>query len=356
MNTKNNQSIEQKMPKQHKNSDKKYLSIAMQGGGAHGAFTWGTLDRLLEESNLVVEGVSGTSAGGMNAVATAQGIMEGGNEGARVKLKQYWDTMADAGTGSIFKPGMLDRMMNKFTLHNSPGFLMFDFMCKILSPYQMNPLGSDPLKDVVMSLFDFEKLNKYKDVKIFLAATHVFTGKLRVFTNHELSVDTMLATACLPTIHNAVLVEGEYYWDGGFIGNPVIYPLIYECETPDIMILKLNPTHRRKLPITASEIGDRLNEITNNTSIVREMRSMHFITKLIDNGIADPKKLKRTHVHLIENESTFQELGWSSKLNTEPEFFKFLFESGRITTDKWLEKNYDSIGKKTTADVLEEFI
>jgi NTE family protein len=207
-------------------------------------------------------------------------------------------------------------------------------------------------------LFNFDKLNDFEAVKVFLAATHVYTGKLKVFSNVDkgLSTEALLATACLPTLFNAVMVKGEYYWDGGFIGNPVIYPLIYDCETPDIMLIKLNPTHRTKLPTTASEISDRLNEITNNTSIMREMRSMHFITKLIDDGLVQPGKLKRLHVHLIEDEKAFHDLGWSSKLNTDKDFLDHLFAAGRKSADKWLEKNYDKINKETTADVNEEFV
>lgn len=336
--------------------DKKRISIAMQGGGAHGAYTWGVLDRLLEEKNLIIEGVSGTSAGGMNAVATAQGIITGGNEGGRELLDKYWRTMSSKGRSSIFKPGILDILAGKYTMHNSPGFLMFDFMSKLLSPYQMNPLGTDPLKDLVEELFDFETLKESDKVKIFLAATHVYTGKLKIFSNKDLCTEALLATACLPTIHNAVMVKGEYYWDGGFIGNPAIFPLIYNCETADIMIIKLNPTHRTRLPITSSEIGDRLNEITNNTSIVREMRSIHFITKLIDQGIIPKDKMKRLHMHLIEDESEFHDLGWSSKLNTDIGFLTHLFEAGRKSANKWLEKNFDNIGKKTTADIVEEFV
>jgi NTE family protein len=336
--------------------NKKRITIAMQGGGAHGAYTWGVLDRLLEEKDLVIEGVSGTSAGGMNAVATAQGIMNGGNEGARELLNRYWHVMSDKGKTSIFKPGILDILAGKYTMHNSPGFIMFDFLCKVMSPYQMNPFGTDPLKDVVEELFDFDKLRDFEAVKIFLAATHVYTGKLKVFSNKELCTEALLATACLPTIHAAVMVKGDYYWDGGFIGNPVIYPLIYDCETADIMIIKLNPTHRNRLPVTSSEIGDRLNEITNNTSIMREMRSIHFITKLIDDGIVQPGAMKRLHVHLIEDEKVFQDLGWSSKLNTDIEFLEHLFNAGRKSADQWLEKNYDKIDKESTAPIAEEFV
>jgi NTE family protein len=241
-------------------------------------------------------------------------------------------------------------------MHNSPGFLFFDFISKLLSPYQLNPTGADPLKDVINQLFDFEKLKNEDLVKVFLAATHVYTGKIRIFSNKELCTDALLATACLPTIHAAVLVKGEYYWDGGFIGNPAIFPLIYECNTADIMIIKLNPTHRNRLPVTAVEIGDRLNEITNNTSIVREMRSIHFITRLIDSGLLEKGKMKRLHMHLIEDEEVFQDLGWSSKLNTDIGFLEHLRNAGRKAADKWLEKNYNRIGKETTADIAEEFV
>ena len=339
-----------------KKDGNKHITVAMQGGGAIGAFTWGVLDRLLEEKDLVIEGVSGTSAGGMNAVCVAQGIMEGGNEGARRLLRTFWESMAEAGKTSIFKPGLLDILMHKYTLHNSPGFLMFDFMTKILSPYQFNPFGVNPLKDMVEKLFKFDQLNKYEDVKIFISATHVYTGKIKVFSNKDLCPEALLASACLPTVYSAVQVNNEYYWDGGFISNPLIYPLIYNCKPADVMILKLNPTHRNRLPITASEIGDRLNEITNNTSIMREMRSIAYITKLIDDGLLDPKKIKRLNVHLIENEGVFQDLGWSSKLNTDPKFFEHLFTEGRKTADKWIEENYKYIGKKTTANIEEEFV
>ncbi|MDR2107685.1 MAG: patatin-like phospholipase family protein [Holosporaceae bacterium] len=351
-----------KIPVEGKKKDikdnKKRISIAMQGGGSHGAYTWGVLDRLLEEKDLVVEGVSGTSAGGMNAMAVAQGIMTGGNEGARGLLTKYWQITSEAGKTSPFKPGVLDVIMGKYTLHNSPGFLLMDFLTKVLSPYQLNPCKTNPLRGIVSELFDFDKLNAFDAVKVFLAATHVYSGKLKVFSNvtKDLSVEALLATACLPTMFTAIMVKGEYYWDGGFIGNPVIYPLIYDCETSDIMLIKLNPTHRNELPTGAAEISDRLNEITNNTSIMREMRSMHFITKLIDDGIVAPGKMKRLYVHLIEDEAAFYNLGWSSKLNTDKDFLDYLFKAGRKSADQWLEKNYDKIGKQTTADVVEEFI
>lgn len=355
----NNQTSDVKQVKSasaQKNDGKKRISIAVQGGGAHGAFSWGVLDRLLEQDDLVIEGLSGTSAGGMNAICVAQGITEGGNQRARSLLKEYWNLISEKGKASIFKPGILDRLQGKYTMHHSPGFVMFDFLSKLFSPYQLNPLGVDPLKEVVEKLFNFDVLKREDAVKVFLAATHVYTGKLKIFANKDLKTEAVLATACLPTIHAAVMVDGEYYWDGGFIGNPAVFPLIDNCETADIMLLKLNPTHRCKLPTTAVEIGDRLNEITNNTSILREMRAVRFITKLIDDGLIPPNTLKRLHIHMIEDEIAFQDLGWSSKLNTDPSFFEHLFTAGRKAADTWIQKNYDRIGHESTFDLDEDFV
>lgn len=335
---------------------KKVISIAMQGGGAHGAFTWGVLDKLFEDGRFIVEGMTGTSAGGMNAVATALGLIDGGNSGARKMLEKFWTGMAAAGATSPISCGPIDTLLGKYTMYNSPGFLMFDFMSKIFSPYQTNPFNLNSLRDLVEKLFDFEKIQKTKDYKVFLAATHVYTGKVKIFPNKEINANSLQATACLPTMFKAVMVNNEYYWDGGFIANPPIYPLIYDCETPDVLLIKLNPTHRNRLPMTSTEISDRLNEITNNESIVREMRSINFITKLIETGQLDSKKHKHMHMHLIENEETFQDLGWSSKLNTEMAFYEYLFDAGRKAASEWIEKNFDKVGKQTSFDIEEEFV
>ncbi|MDR1910575.1 MAG: patatin-like phospholipase family protein [Holosporales bacterium] len=335
---------------------KKAISIAMQGGGAHGAFTWGVLDRLLEDGRFIIEGITGASAGAMNAAGTIQGLLEGGNEGARRVLRSYWTALIESGKTSALKPGPVDQMLNKFTMQNTPAFIMFDLMLKFLSPYQYNPMGLDPLKDLIMKVFDFEKIRKNKEYKLFMSATHVYTGKIKVFKTEEFCPEALLATACLPTIHAAVMVNGEYYWDGGFIGNPVIYPLVYECETPDILVIKLNPTHRNRLPTTSGEISDRLNEITNNTSILREMRSIHFITKLIDEGLIDPTRIKKLHMHLIQDEAAFQDLGWSSKLNTDKKFVDYLFAAGYKAADKWISENFKKIGVESTMPMDDLFM
>lgn len=335
----------------------KPVSIALQGGGAHGAFSWGVMDRILEDGRFKIEGLTGTSAGGMNAVAVAQGLLKGSQQAAREEMRNFWQEISNSGKhSSLNNRGPIDKMLGKFTMYNSPGFMMFDMLSRMFSPYELNPHGADPLRDTIVKCFDFDKLRKNKEVKVYLCATHVYSGRLKVFSTKDLKVEALLATACLPTIHSAVEVDGEYYWDGGFIGNPVFFPLIYNCESPDIIMIQLNPTVREHLPKTAREIGDRLNEITNNASVVREMRAISFISDLIDKGLLDEKKVKRVHMHVIEDEATFQDLGWSSKLNTEWEFLTHLFEKGRAAADKWIKENYEHVGKRTTAPMREHFV
>lgn len=346
---------ESEQPK--KTGDKKKISIALQGGGSHGAFSWGVLDRILEDGRFEIEGLTGTSAGGMNAVAVVQGLMRGGNQAAREELRAFWQNISDSGKDSMLNNrGPIDKMMGKYTMYHSPGYVVFDYLSRMFSPYELNPLQKDPLRDVIVKSFDFDALRKYKGARLYLCATHVYTGKLRIFGLGEMRPECLLATACLPTIHSAVQVDGEYYWDGGFIGNPVFFPLIYDCESPDILYIQLNPTVRDKLPTTAREISDRLNEITNNASVVREMRAISFVSDLIDSGMLDSTKIKRVFMHVIKDEDAFQDLGWSSKLNTEWEFFMHLFERGRAAADQWIKENYQHVGVKGTAKLEEQFV
>lgn len=343
--------------KNTKTSHKKRVSIAIQGGGAHGSFSWGVLDRLLEDDRFHIEGLTGTSAGGMNAVAVAQGLTLGGVNEARRELRNFWESISDAGRHSVVNNrGFIDRMLGKYTMYHSPGFCTFDTMSTLFSPYQMNPMGHDPLKDTIQKCFDFDVLRQSKACKVFLCATHVYTGRLKVFNLEDLSVEKLLATACLPTLYGAVKVDGEYYWDGGFIGNPVFFPLIYNCDATDIIFIQLNPTIRTQLPMTAQAIRDRLNEITNNSSVIREMRAMHLISKLLDDGLLDKARMKRMYMHVIKDEEIFQDLGWSSKLNTEWEFIYYLYEHGRRAAEKWINEHYDKVGVETSAPIEDHFI
>lgn len=345
-----------KQTHKEESSTKKRVSVAIQGGGAHGAFSWGVLDALLEDGRFEIEGLTGTSAGGMNAVAVAQGLSKGGADEARAELRNFWENISEAGSRSFINSrGFVDRMLGRYTMYNSPGFLWFDTMSLLFSPYQMNPLGYDPLKNTIEKCFDFDLLRSSKACKVFLCATHVFTGRLKVFNLQELSTEKLLATACLPTLYGAVKVDNEYYWDGGFIGNPVFFPLIYNCDARDIILIQLNPTVRDTLPMTSQSIRDRLNEITNNASVIREMRAIQLISKLLDDGAIEKDRMKRMLMHVIKHEEIFQDLGWSSKLNTEWEFISHLHEHGRRTAKDWIKKNYDSVGNKTTAPIEEYF-
>jgi len=341
-------------------AEKKKIAVALQGGGAHGAFTWGVLDKLLESDLFEIEGATGTSAGGMNAIALAQGLAKEGPDKARQELKEFWYGICQSGKNSALNNrGLVDKMMHKFTMYNSPGFLMFDYLSRIFSPYELNPMGFDPLKDVIQKHFDFDIIRNQNKCKVFLCATHVFTGTLKVFKTSDLKIESLLATACLPTIHSAVLVDGEYYWDGGFIGNPVFFPLIEECGDTDvdIVFIQLNPSVRNKLPTTSREIADRLNEITNNASVVREIRAIDFISRLRENKhLTEDAPLKKVRLHLIEDESTFQDLGWSSKLNTEWEFLTHLFEKGRQAAAEWIKKRYDDVGEHSTIPMRKNYL
>jgi NTE family protein len=340
-----------------KSTPQKKVAIACQGGGSHGAFTWGVLDKLLEDGRLIIEGVTGTSAGGMNAVALAQGLAKGGPEQARNELRTFWERISESGKNSALNNrGPIDKFLKNYTMYNSPGFLIFDMLSRMFSPYELNPLKADPLRDVIMKTFDFDFIRAQEVCKIFLCATHVFSGRLKVFKTNEIKAECMLASACLPTIHAAVLVDGEYYWDGGFIGNPVFFPLIYDCETPDLILIQLNPSIRNKLPTTAREIADRLNEITNNASVLKELRAISLIGMLQDQKLLDEKAIKRIRIHAIEDEGAFQDLGWSSKLNTEWEFLEHLYKKGREAAAQWLKANFDAIGEHSTAPLKEHFI
>lgn len=336
---------------------RKRVALALQGGGAHGAFTWGVLDAFLEDGRVDIEGISGTSAGGMNAVACIQGYMKGGREGARKELRRFWEVISDyALVNSPLRPSFQNQLMGNPNLGDSPSYIWMNFLQGMLSPYQLNPMNLNPLESFAKQFFEFEALRQFKGMQLFLCATHVATGKLKIFKLEELRLEALLASACLPFLFHAVEIDGEHYWDGGFVGNPAIYPLIYECETPDVMVIQLTAMQRPDLPQTSREIIDRHKEITYNACLMREMRSINFISKLIDDGLLDANKIKRLNVHLIRNEETFEKLEISSALNADLRFLEHLFKEGRKTGKDWLEKHYDDIGVRTTAEIQKDFV
>ncbi|MBX9804668.1 MAG: patatin-like phospholipase family protein [Alphaproteobacteria bacterium] len=337
-------------------SKNKKISIGMQGGGSHGAFTWGILDYILEDGRLDIEGVSGTSAGGMNCLALTQGMAEGGKEGARKSLFRYWKTLSEKSKKIGMAPTPLDNFKGGHGIATNPLFSMMGQITKNMSPYEWNPKNQNMLEDLIKELFNFKKIAAFEELKVFLCATNVRTSKLKIFSGNEITPEAVLASACLPTLFHAVNIEGDDYWDGGFIGNPAIFPLIYNCETPDIMVLLLTPQSRHNTPKTLDEIHFRMTELSLINTLTREMRAIHFISKLIDEGVADKTKIKKINMHLIENPQVFADLDHTSPMNSDWDFMQFLFEKGRETAEKWMAKNYDGIGVRSTADLGRDFV
>ena len=333
------------------NVETKTINLALQGGGAHGAFAWGVLDRLLEDDRIVFEGLSATSAGAMNAVTMAYGMTVGGREGARTALTNFWRRVAHAGMVSPLQPTWFERVSHNHSLESSPAFVMFDLISRLYSPYQFNPLNYNPLRQVLEQSVDFEKLRQDSVLKLFLSATNVRSGKVKVFGNDDLSADAVMASACLPFMFQAVTIKGEDYWDGGYMGNPAIVPLIYKCESRDIVVVHINPIERTETPATARDILNRINEISFNSSLMREMRAIAFVTKMIDDGTIDDGKLKRMLIHAIEGQDFMRELGVSSKMNADWEFLTHLRDVGRARTEQWLEMNFDAVNRRTSVDL-----
>ena len=335
---------------------KKKVSIALQGGGSHGAFTWGVMDALLEHDGIEIEGVSGTSAGGMNAASIIQGLLMNGNQGARDMLDKYWNALGEKGKTSPLKFSPMDKAVKNFDLSSNPAFKIMNFIGGLFSPYQTNPQNIHPMRGMIEELFDFDLLQKAKKQKLFLCATHIATGKLKIFTGKDINPDTVLASACVPQLFQAIEIDGEFYWDGGFIGNPAIYPLIYNCESPDIIVIQIRRVHDQSVPRTVHEINNRLGEITQNACLTREMRAIAFVTKLIEDEIIPKGKLKKLNMHLIRDDAFFGTIDRASGFSSDPDFLEYLFKNGYKCGKKWLEENYDGIEKRTTADLEKDFV
>jgi NTE family protein len=332
----------------------KVVNLALQGGGSHGAFTWGVLDRLLEDERLAIDGITATSAGGINAVVLADGLAAGGRKGAKNLLKVFWQKMSEMASSSMMAPSYFDKMNPKFGLEHTPGYLFLDMVSRFMSPYQLNPFDINPMKDLLNGVVDFERVRQQRAVKLFLSATTVRTGKVKVFTNPEITADAVLASACIPFTMRAPKIEGEHYWDGGFMGNPALFPVIYGCDACDIIIVHLTPTERAEHPIDSRAILNRAQEISFNSTLMREMRAVAFVTKLIDDGkLTD---VKRMLIHAIEAEDVIRELSGSSKMNADWKFLMMLFDLGRERADKWLASNFDRIGVESTVDIEAKYL
>jgi NTE family protein len=338
----------------------KKLNVALQGGGAHGAFGWGVLDKLMEDGRIEIDGISATSAGAMNATVYAYGHMTGGRDGARETLEKFWRNVSAAGRiSSPIQATPIDAWLRAFGLREPFAYRAFEFMTHVFSPYEFNPLNLNPLKAVLKDTVDFDELRRCTCTKLRLCATSVRTGKPRIFQNAEVTPEAVLASACLPLIFQAVEVDGEPYWDGGFIGNPAIYPLIYDAESRDILIVHINPIVREEVPKRSSDILNRINEISFNSSLMREMRAIAFVSKLIDDDWLRPEmkdRLSRVHVHAIRSDDVMSAFSVASKFNTDYEFLTHLRDLGREAAELWLEAHFGDISARSSVDVRSEYL
>ncbi|MCC7283394.1 MAG: patatin-like phospholipase family protein [Acetobacteraceae bacterium] len=335
------------------------ISLALQGGGAHGAFSWGVLDRLLEDDRIVIEAVSGTSAGAMNAAALAAGHAHGGPEGGRRALDRFWISTGARAVFSPFQRTLIDRLLGRWNLDQSPGYLWFSLVGRLFSPYQANPLNHQPLREILAEQIDIEAVRACRALRLFVTATNVRTGRPRVFSQDDLSLDALLASACLPHLYQAVEIDGDPYWDGGYMGNPAIWPLIYGCQTPDVVLVQINPLQREGVPRTSLEIDDRMNEITFNASLMHEMRAIAFVQRLLEqNALREPfaSRYKNMRIHMIGDEAGMKALGVSSKFNAEPEFLEHLKAAGRSCAGRWLEAHFEDLGVRSSVDVRATFL
>ncbi len=335
--------------------DAKPINLALQGGGAHGAFTWGVLDRFLEDKRIEIAAISGTSAGAMNAAVLADGLMRGGAEGGRERLRQFWELVGRRAAFSPIRRNPLDVMFGNWGIAYSPGYWWFNAVTNSVSPYDFNPLNINPLREILEDMVDFELVRSCREFPLFVSATNVETGRVRVFAGKSLTPDMVLASACLPTLFQAVEVEGEHYWDGGYMGNPVLFPFFSTNGTNDILIVQINPIERKGVPRTSRDILDRINEISFNSSLLRELRGVDFVKRMLAEERLDAERYRNLHVHIVGLHDEGDEISAPSKLNAEPAFLEHLFERGRNSATNWLEENFDAIGERSTVDIRRMF-
>lgn len=330
---------------------RKVVNLALQGGGAHGAFTWGVLDRILEDDRLGIDCISGASAGAINAVVLTDGLAEGGPEQARVRLADFWGRVGDAARASPVQRSFFDYWTGGWSLDLSPGYFWFDLISRVASPYDLNPLDINPLRDIIADAVDFDRLRCCARTKVFISATNVETGQAKVFSQREIACEHVMASACLPFLYKAVEIDGAPYWDGGYMGNPPLWPLFDHAVSDDFIIVQINPISRPGVPRKAREILDRLNEITFNASLMRELRAIDFVTRLLEEGRLEGTGYRRVLTHMIGDEETLSKLGASSKFNADMAFFEFLFAKGRKAADAWLASHFKHLGERSTVKI-----
>ena len=339
------------------------IDLALQGGGSHGAFTWGVLDRFLEEGDIRIGGLSGTSAGAMNAVVLASGFSRGGRNGARESLSAFWESIGHAGSRSLLRQTPLDALFQPWIPSGSPMLKFFDVMSRLVSPYQLNPWNINPLRDLLKKHVNFDAIHSLEEPKLFINATNVSTGHNRIFRNADISLDALLASACLPVLFHAVEIENEAYWDGGYTANPALLPLIAESEPHDLILVQINPLERPGIPRTAHDIIDRINEISFNSSLNQELRTVALIKRLLkEDEISGHSynaalfgKIDALCVHRIEAQKEMRPLSAASKLSSDSDFINRLHDIGYQAADTWLTNNRSSLGRHSTIPLLDDY-
>lgn len=338
-------------------SAKKTINLALQGGGAHGAFGWGVMDKFLEDGRLEIEGITAASAGSMNAVVYAYGKLRG-NDGAREALHNFWKAVSDSGQRYSLKPNIWQKMWGMdfaFDMMTQ----MTKWMASSYSPYQLNPFNYNPLRDILEQQIDFEELERSSSTKLFISATNVRTGKPKVFYTEQINADIVMASACLPQLFHAVEIDGEHYWDGGYMGNPVLYPLFYHTKSVDVVILHIVPIERNELPQSRIEIDNRVNEITFNCALMKEMRAIVYVQKLINDGWFKEEvvpKLKYIYVHSVRADRALSDLSLETKVESDWGFLTMLRDRGRACAQEWLTQNFDDVGHRSTVDMQKDFL
>jgi NTE family protein len=336
----------------------KNVNFALQGGGAHGAFVWGVLDLVLEDGRLAIEAISATSAGAMNAVAMASGMAQGGAEAARQNLHDFWYEVSRMDlVYDLFSP--LNQWIQALKLppEYHPFHSFVHTLTHTVPPNLLNPFHFNPLRSLLHRVVDFDRLNSSADApQLFLNATNVRTGKIKVFQTPLLNAEAVLASACLPPYFQAVEIDGEHYWDGGYLGNPAIFPLIYRKGSHDVIIVQVTAITRDELPASAADVLHRINEISFNSSLMREMRAIAFATRLIDNGELDQDKHSRMYMHWIGNDQLMSQLGTATQFHPEWSLLCRLRDEGREAARSWLDKNFDQVGNRSTVDLTDMFL
>jgi NTE family protein len=337
---------------------RKKINLALQGGGAHGAFTWGVLDQLLEDGRLEIEGVSGASAGAINAVMLVDGLARGGPAEAQKRLADFWRATSFGGDLPPVQRAVVERLFTFMPIEGTPVQAWFDALSNYFSPYDTNPLNINPLKDLIARFVDFDAVREFADLQLFISATNVHTGRLHVFARDTISADAVMASACLPMLFRAVEIDGTPFWDGGYLGNPVIFPFFSTTTTEDVLVVQINPLSRKSTPKSSQEIINRLNEITFNSSLLSEYRAIEFVGRLIDQGRlphgTGPGEYRRIKVHRVVLDSAGRAYNAATKLSNDYDFFVMLRDNGRRAARRFLDDHFADLGVRSTVDLRAE--